>query len=74
MPSNPHNLAQSLLNLLGCMLDHSQGFDPTHPNIGTLLRLVFAWAFVWSVGANVDDATRCDVFQAWCCGRCSVCL
>lgn len=56
--SNPHNLAQSLLNLLGCMLDPSQGFDPTHPNIGTLLRLVFAWAFVWSVGANVDDATR----------------
>ncbi|CAM9194153.1 unnamed protein product, partial [Hapterophycus canaliculatus] len=58
VPSNPHNLAQSLLNLLGCMLDNSQGFDPTHPNIGTLLRLVFAWAFVWSVGANVDDATR----------------
>lgn len=58
VPSNPHNLAQSLLNLLGCMLDPSQGFDPTHPNIGTLLRLVFAWAFVWSVGANVDDTTR----------------
>lgn len=58
VPSNPHNLAQSLLNLLSCMLDPSQGFDPTHPNIGTLLRLVFAWAFVWSVGANVDDASR----------------
>eukprot|EP00752_Nemacystus_decipiens_P017827 g15983.t1 len=58
VPSNPHNLAQSLLNLLGCMLNPSQGFDPTHPNIGTLLRLVFAWAFVWSVGANVDDTTR----------------
>lgn len=41
-----------------CMLDPAQGFDPAHPNISTLLRLVFAWAFVWSVGANVDDATR----------------
>lgn len=40
------------------MLDPAQGFDPAHPNISTLLRLVFAWAFVWSVGANVDDATR----------------
>lgn len=62
VPSNPHNLAQSLLNLLGCMLDPAQGFDPTHPNIGTLLRLVFAWAFVWSVGANVDDNTR---YKRW---------
>lgn len=41
-----------------CMLDPSQGFDPSHPNIGTLLRLVFVWAFVWSVGANINDATR----------------
>lgn len=40
------------------MLDPAQGFDPAHPNISTLLRLVFAWAFVWSVGANIDDATR----------------
>lgn len=40
------------------MLDPAQGFNPAHPNISTLLRLVFAWAFVWSVGANVDDATR----------------
>lgn len=40
------------------MLDPAQGFDPAHPNISTLLRLVFAWSFVWSVGANVDDATR----------------
>ena len=56
--SNPHNLAQSMLNLIGCMLDPAQGFDPSHPNIGTLLRLVFAWAFVWSIGANIDDATR----------------
>ncbi|CAM9936766.1 unnamed protein product [Ectocarpus sp. 6 AP-2014] len=64
VPSNPHNLAQSLLNLLGCMLDPAQGFDATHPNIGTLLRLVFAWAFVWSVGANVDDTTR-PKLEAW---------
>lgn len=56
--SNPHNLAQSLLNLLGCMLDPAQGFDPSHPDVGTLLRLIFAWAFVWSVGANIDDASR----------------
>lgn len=40
------------------MMNPSQGFDPSHPSIGTLLRLVFAWAFVWSVGANIDDASR----------------
>ncbi|CAM9432489.1 unnamed protein product, partial [Choristocarpus tenellus] len=60
VPSNPHNLTQSLLNLLGCMLDtkHGPGFDPGHSSISTLLRLTFAWCFVWSIGANIDDKSR----------------
>ncbi|CAM9220423.1 unnamed protein product [Chrysoparadoxa australica] len=59
VPTNDHNLTASLLNLLECMLDPANaGFDPQHANLSTLLCLVFAWSFVWSIGANVHDSSR----------------
>lgn len=49
-----------------CMLDPAQGFNPSHPNVSALVRLVFAWSFVWSIGANIDDETR-PKMEKWVC-------
>ena len=62
--SDNSNLVQSLLNMLYCVLDPSRGFHPDHPKAMTNLKLFFVWSFVWSIGANIDDAGR-PKFQEW---------
>jgi dynein heavy chain len=57
-------LTQSLLNMLYSILDPARGFHPDHPKAGTNVKLFFVWAFVWSIGANIDDSSRAK-FQEW---------
>ena len=52
IPSSPIHLTQSLLNLLESLLDPSRGLDVGHANLAQLLKNLFAWAFVWSIGAT----------------------
>ena len=64
IPSSPIHLTQSLLNLLESLLDPSRGLDVGHANLAQLLKNLFAWAFVWSIGATIDDKSR-PKFTSW---------
>ncbi|GMH64114.1 hypothetical protein TrST_g1151 [Triparma strigata] len=62
--SDNSNLVASLLKMLYCVLDPTRGFHPDHPKAMTNLKLFFVWSFVWSIGANITDASRPE-FQGW---------
>jgi len=62
--SDNSNLVQSLLNMLYCILDPSRGFHSDHPQVKTNIKLYFTWAYVWSIGANIDDNSRAK-FKDW---------
>lgn len=65
MPSNDHNLMQSCLNLLASCLT-SGALSTTNANdMAGLVRMYFVFAVTWSVGANIDDASR-SMFNNFC--------
>ena len=58
IPSNDHNLTDSLLKLLSCVLDPRRGLDPQAANLGLVVRLYFVWAYAWTIGGNLHDDSR----------------
>ena len=52
------NVTQSLLNLLEGLVNPLNGLKPDHQSIDKLLKYCFVWSLVWSIGGNVDDASR----------------
>ena len=68
IPASGMMLTQSLLNLLEALLDPSRGLDVGHAQLDTLLKHLFVWAFVWTIGATIDDKSR-PAFQQWFSGR-----
>jgi dynein heavy chain len=60
IPSSDGNLMQSLLNLLTSMA-MAAGRD--HRSIQTLVPFLLVFSLVWTVGANIDDASRAPFSQ-----------
>ncbi|RHY05497.1 hypothetical protein DYB25_001425 [Aphanomyces astaci] len=68
VPSNNGNLMQSFLNLLASCLSAPSVVASTANNgadMGSLARMYFIFSLSWSVGANIDDASR-PKFHEFC--------
>ncbi|KAE9216083.1 Dynein heavy chain 6, axonemal [Phytophthora fragariae] len=68
VPSNNHNLMQSCLNLLASCLASGVVQNAGANNLAGLVRMYFVFAVTWSVGANIDDASR-PKFNDLCMGQ-----
>eukprot|EP00736_Rhodelphis_marinus_P004047 Rmarinus@m.11564 len=52
-------LVRGLLNLFECLItDENHKVDETTPNLDQLVVQYYCFAFVWSMGANLDDRSR----------------
>lgn len=69
VPSNDHNLMQSCLNLLAsCLASGASQAGSNVTDLAALLRMYFVFSVTWSVGANIDDASR-PKFNDFCMGQ-----
>lgn len=69
VPTNNANLMQSCLNLLAsCLANGASQVRDNVNDLGALLRMYFVFAVTWSVGANIDDASRAK-FNDFCMGQ-----
>ena len=51
-------LSPNETDVLEALLDPSRGLDVGHAQLDTLLKHLFVWAFVWTIGATIDDKSR----------------
>ncbi|OQR86425.1 dynein heavy chain [Achlya hypogyna] len=58
IPSNNGNLMTSFLNLLASCLRAALTGAAAGTDVGSLARMYFIFSLAWSVGANIDDASR----------------
>ncbi|KAH9121803.1 hypothetical protein LEN26_010526 [Aphanomyces euteiches] len=67
VPSNNGNLMQSFLNLLASCLSATSVTTSTAngADMACLARMYFIFSLTWSVGANIDDASR-PKFHEFC--------
>uniref|UniRef100_K3WBQ7 AAA+ ATPase domain-containing protein n=1 Tax=Globisporangium ultimum (strain ATCC 200006 / CBS 805.95 / DAOM BR144) TaxID=431595 RepID=K3WBQ7_GLOUD len=67
--SNNANLMTACLNLLAsCLTNGVAQADSNVTNLAALLRMYFVFAVTWSIGANIDDASR-PKFNDFCMGQ-----
>ena len=63
--SDDGSLMKNFLNLYTACIEPRSISGANPSNIGDLIQMFFVFALAWSVGANVDDASR-DKFNAHC--------
>lgn len=69
VPSNNANLMQACLNLLAsCLANGAAQVRDSVTDLAALLKMYFVFAVTWSVGANIDDASR-GKFNDFCMGQ-----
>lgn len=69
IPSNNANLMTGCLNLLAsCLTNGAVQAGNNVTDLAVLLRMYFVFSVTWSVGANIDDASR-PKFNDFCMGQ-----